>query len=232
MRRLVAVGVVFVLMAGCSSGDDTIDGSTDTDPTGPVQVPLSLDAADPLDRYAAAYELIGDPDVKTGDLVEQLGAALVGELAAPSEGSSESWFTFSESLARAYTTGLGSPGADAIPDLRRLLDNTDGPARAWVVLALGYAGDESAAPDLAELLDSSPAVQVQAIDLLGQFGYTEVIPELRALLDDPLSVENPHLPDADPRYPVRDEAAAALRKLGLTVYTDPATPGTYQVIEP
>lgn len=233
MRPVVGFVTLLMLVGGCSAEEPGL--TTDARPdTATTRVPpeAALDDPDPLVRYQATYEMVGDDEVPTPELVEMLGDALAAELATPSQGDSGSWFTFSETLARGYATGMASRGAESVPEIRKRLQGTAGPARDWYLLALGYAGDESVAPDLISLLDSSSAaVQVQAIDLVGGFGYEGAVPVLRDLLGHPLCVENPHLPGSDCRYPVRDEAAAALRKLGYTVYTDPAGEGTYRVIE-
>ncbi len=74
-------------------------------------------------------------------------------------------------------------GREALPLLRGLLDDPDGPVRAGVVKAFLELGAAGEAPLLLPLLeDENPEVREQAITALGRFGATTAAPRIARFL--------------------------------------------------
>lgn len=75
----------------------------------------------------------------------------------------------------------------AIEPLRRLLQHEDVNIVQEAIIALGRLGDVRAQNDLLPFLKQSPWVQTAAIEALGKMGAVEAIPQLVALLEDPVA---------------------------------------------
>ncbi|MCJ7736731.1 MAG: HEAT repeat domain-containing protein, partial [Anaerolineae bacterium] len=114
---------------------------------------------------------------------------------------------------------LSELGPAAISALREAADGASGEVREHILVALVYAGDREAVPHTRELVTqaSSPAVRMDAARALGQAGDLEAIPQLAAALQDSYVVTGEDDLGAYTMYPVREQAAAALRALGVTV---------------
>lgn len=75
----------------------------------------------------------------------------------------------------------------ALEPLRRLLRHEDVNIVQEAIIALGRLGDVRAQHDLLPFLKQSSWVQTAAIEALGKMGAIEVVPQLAALLDEPLA---------------------------------------------
>jgi HEAT repeat protein len=92
-------------------------------------------------------------------------------------------------LAAVHALGLvGSPAADAVPELVRLLADADETVQCRAAESLGQIGGEAAVPPLVEkLADPSPTVKAEVAKALGGFKQAKaaIVPKLIELLKDP-----------------------------------------------
>lgn len=227
----------FVLMA-CNSGaaDQSTTSLTTPDPrpvattTGPIGPLADLP---PEERMAATFVLF-EQGLPAADLVDRVGIALESEISDPVPGDGPGWFSASETLQEQYTRVMAAGGDSAIPEIRRRMANADGTAGLWYLVALGYAGDDTIDADLAAAIasDPPPAVAMHLMELVADRDIAEAIPVLEEYLTSQLKWENSHVEGPPPIFPLRAQAAGALRNLGHTVYADPAEPGRYEVFAP
>jgi HEAT repeat protein len=130
----------------------------------------STDTAEP----AAAAEALA----RRGHAAQPAAAALVAALRTP-DPSTRDWAT-------ATLEELGPPPAGQIPELTRLAEDNSLDTAYWAITLLGRAGAAaaSAAPTLANLLQSSPEIAVRecAAWALGKLGAAaaSALPALRA----------------------------------------------------
>lgn len=75
----------------------------------------------------------------------------------------------------------------ALEPLRRLLRHEDVNIVQEAIIALGRLGDMRAQGDLLPFLKQTSWVQTAAIEALGKMGAVEAIPQLTALLEDPMA---------------------------------------------
>lgn len=191
----------------------------------------------PDERLVVVYGL-WDEAVETDIVWEVLADALDAEAANPTPGDDPSWFSATQVLMQAYATGL--PVDEYTLEMaRERMRNAPEAARPWYLVAIGYAWLDGMVDDPAvegEIVDAlagdpDPAVAMHLMNLVGELGLIEATDTLTAYLDDPLAYSPDDLPDAPPRYPLRDAAAGALRRLGHTVYVPPDQPGTYVLVD-
>jgi HEAT repeat protein len=200
--------------------------AVDTTPT-PLRTPdaealaQQLQEGDSTERLSAVWSLPerGDLSVETraGLLVE----GLEEELAAPAQDAplKDSYLPASALLRLHFTRVLSELGPEAIPALRAQLDGASGAAREQLLVALAYAGDEDVLPQVRELVTQAadPVVRMDAARALGQAGDEDALPQLQAALADPYVVTAQDDLGTYTIYPVREQAAGALRALGVTV---------------
>lgn len=234
-RAWAALVALLLVLSACSSTEEPAITAAEAPPSSPLTttVPPAMPLVEvPPERRLGAVYALAEADLAVPEAVEQLDVALKAELSSPSEGPRFGWFDYSETLQEAYMAALVALGPDAVPEIERRARSVDGRARAWYVIALGYLG-EDVDDELITLLEDPPSRPVAAhvIEVVGRLGLEEAVPALAAYLDDDYSFQDPHRPGQPPDYPLRDIAAAALRRLGYTVYSPPERPWEYEVVE-
>jgi HEAT repeat protein len=238
---LLAVVMVFVTRKKPGSGPDALLEALGRSPSLPAQSAAGVQAKaahqpDATElaailrdsswqaRLGAVNSLGGRRDLPAARRAELLLAGLKREIARPTDslrfpgGYLASSSTFRLQFMRVIE-GLGS---DAIGPARSAAEESSAEAREWMLLARAGAGDADAVTSLRELLKSSRsgAVRMTAARLLGRFRDRSAIPELRTALGDPFAAP---ADQSDLRtrssffYPVREQAAGALRALGVKV---------------
>lgn len=237
-RRYPTIILMSFTLAACSGGaSDQSTTSLTTPGSGPVattSAPIGpIAELPPEDRMAATFVLFGQ-GLPAADLVDRLGTALESEVGNPVSGDGPGWFSASETLQEQYTRVMAAAGDSAIPEIRRRRANSAGTAELWYLVALGYAGDDTIDGDLASAVvsDPPPAVAMHLMQLVADRDIVEAVPVLREYLTSQLQWENSHVDGPPPVFPLRAQAAGALRNLGYTVYADPDRPGVYEVFEP
>ena len=208
MRRVGVIVVAGLLLGACGSGHDPTTTSVGVDTTTSTTAP--------------AVPLV--------EAVDQLGSALEEEIATPSEGRGFGWFDYSETLQEAYVAVVVQFGAEAVPLIEDRIGAADPVSHGWYVVALGYLG-EPVDDELMALLSDPPSrpILVHAMELAGRRALEEAVPVLTGYLKDDYSFQDPHRPGRPPDYPVRDVAAAALRRMGYVVYSPPERPWDYEM---
>lgn len=240
MRR-PNLGILLVMslaVSACSSG---ASNQSTTSPTSPNPGPVATTTGHigPIaelpqeERIAATFTLFSQ-GLPAADLIDQLGIALEAEISDPLPGDGPGWFSASETLQEQYTRVMAAEGESAIPAIRQRMASTDGTAGLWYLVALGYAGDDTIDSDLASAVasDPTPPVAMHLMKLVSERGIVEAVPMLKEYLTSDLQWQNTHVGGRPPIFPLRDQAAGALRSFGYTVYSDPDRPGVYEVIEP
>ncbi len=233
MNRYSRAGFVLgvaLLAVACSTGTPAGVQTTVTSGRGTADASERIVELPAGERLAATYRLF-EEDPPATRLVAELGDALDAEASSPTPGLGRTWFSASEELLQAYATGMGVPGA--IPGLRARLNEATPAARPWYVITLGYAGDEEIDSEIVSLLRSrpDPAIAIHLINLAGLHGIPDSVPALENYLADEFQVQKVDVPGSPVSYPLRDEAAGALRRLGYTVYALPDRPGEYEVFD-
>ncbi len=74
----------------------------------------------------------------------------------------------------------------AVDSLVKVLDSPDSNVVQEAIVALGRIGDQRALPSVRPFLTGEPWLQAAAIEAMGRLGSAEVVPDLAALLPDPL----------------------------------------------
>jgi HEAT repeat protein len=135
-------------------------------------------------RWPAAYELsrlMADPKVRAD---RTLGPALVKAFEAAPD---------SDPLVKRYLAlaiGRLDPPlpADAIDDLTKALNSSDGDTRISAIWALGSSGDASVVPKLLPLYESQDqGIRKMAVYALGALPGEAQVPTLAAALQDPVA---------------------------------------------
>jgi len=238
-RRYPAILLMSLALSACSSGaSDQSTTSLTTPDLGAVATtagPIGPISELPQEERIAATFALFSQGLPAADLVDQMGIALEAEISDPAPGDGPGWFSASETLQEHYTRVMAAEGESAIPAIRRRMASTDdGTAELWYLVALGYAGDDTIDTDLASAVESDPTppVAMHLMELVAKRSIVEAIPMLKEYLTSDLQWKNTHVGGRPPIFPLRDQAAGALRNLGYTVYSDPDQPSVYAVIEP
>jgi HEAT repeat protein len=176
------------------------------------------------DRLAAVNALAERRDIPVGRRAELLLGGLEREVARPTDSLrfEGSYLPSSSTFRLQFMRVIEGLGPDAIPPARQAAARASGAAREWLVLARAGAGDPEVVAPLRELLRTSaaPPVRMTAARLLGRFKQRSAVPELQAALRDSFVASTGSgdlkLPPGS-FYPVREQAAASLRALGVDV---------------
>lgn len=119
---------------------------------------------------------------------------------------------------RQYIYALEDVGAPAIPFISSALTSTGiGTSAEYLAICLGLAGDRNSLAALEKILMDSKAGEARALAAmaLGKLGDKNAIPVLEKALEDPYCVTFQDRRGKATIFPVRGEAAASLRKLGV-----------------
>lgn len=198
------------------------DTATPTATPNAADLRAALGADDWQQRQAVAQALPTRTDIAAAERADMLLAAVATEAGEPIEAQppNGAYLSASGLLRLTYTRSLGALGPDALATLRRAAQSDDAAVRERAILALGYAGDREALPQLRALLAESADgdVRMLAAFLLGELQDRDAIPALETALADEYNVYFEGDGDvATTIYPVRNQAAGALHKLGVAV---------------
>ncbi len=179
----------------------------------------------------AAYKMVADdPEIPMEKRIGLLARALAKEVARSDSARWEGSYLSRTDLVRIQSTRILGELATANPELlRERWRQASGAAGERLALALAYAGDKTPIPEIRRLLQQSddPIVRMDAARALGILGASDAIPDLIAALQDPYTAHTKdHLGDTAIQ-PVREQAAGALRRLGVRISRD--TSGDFQV---
>jgi len=134
--------------------------------------------------------------------------------------------TITESLKIHYMLGIEDIGASIIPILQEKLQTAQGELRKRIQITLGSLGNKDVYLDVLDILlyEKNGYIRAMAARTLGDIGNEEAIPLLLKALHDPFAVPSgvdiiiPGL-DTSITYPVRTNAAGALRGFGIKVHS-------------
>ncbi len=210
-------------------GDTAVGEADGASADGAVVVPTpnaedlaqDLQGGDMAQRLAVASRLPDRGDVPLEARVGYLVEALDREIIEPTGGSApaNSYLPASSLLKLHLTRALTELGPDAIPELRKAAADASGELQSHLLIALAYLGDQQAVPQVRDLVTgaSDPTVRMDAARALGQAGDADAIPQLETALQDDYVVTGTGDLGPYTLYPVREQAAGALRALGMTV---------------
>ena len=118
-----------------------------------------------------------------------------------------------------FTRALTELGPEAVPALSEAVDDASGETREHLLIALTYAGDRDVLPEARALVTQAadPVVRMDVARALGKAGDQDAVAQLEAALQDPYVVTAEDHLGTYTIYPVREQAAAALRALGVPV---------------
>jgi HEAT repeat protein len=242
---LVALGAVALFLRSRSSG--SVDsaaalrlalsqprpGATPRSPPSPPP-PASLPSASALAstlhdsswqaRLAAVNALRDRSDIPAPQRTELLLAALSREIAQPTESLPfpGSYLPSASIFRLQILRVLEGLGPDGVPVARQAAEGASGETREWILLAQAGVGDLQSSLPLGQLLRTSQdgTVRMTAARLLGRLGDRAAVPGLKAALQDPFTATTADDDtDVPPHsfYPVREQAAGALKALGVRV---------------
>lgn len=181
------------------------------------------------EKREAARDLGKMEGIEPEEKVDILLKALEKEILHPASkrhARGTGYATITESLKIHYMLGLKDIGASVIPILQEKLPTMQGELKKKIQITLGYLGNKNVYSDMADLLsyDKDGYIRAGAARALGDIGNKEAIPLLLKALHDPFAVPSgidiiiPGL-DTSITYPVRTNAASALRGLGIKVHS-------------
>jgi HEAT repeat protein len=175
-------------------------------------------------RASTAWGLTERPDIPVERRAVLLLDILKREVTSPTnalrlEGS---YLPMTSFLRIHYLHALETLGPQARAPVREAYEKSQGEVREWYSLALGATTTPEAAAPLRELVIKSRNVEVRmtAARYLGWLKDREAVPALRAALNDTATAMVTSDFVGLPRrrfYPVREQAAGALKELGLQV---------------
>jgi len=183
------------------------------------------------DRMFAAQNLLFMSQIDTMKAVEILVDAIVLESAQSSslEFPPRSYLNNSERILRKLIFDLVDLGPSIIDDLYIYADNLSGEPRAWVLIALGLQEEPSVHIEIRKILLENPDPNLRSMAARALYEYADTldIPSLKeALTDDYKLTINSCTPTSgdlyEVVYPVRQEAASTLRKMGFYVLLEGA----------
>lgn len=166
-----------------------------------------------------------EPEKKVDILLE----ALEKEIQHPTSNRharGSGYATITESLKIHYMLGLTDIGAPAIPYLNQILQDSQGEKKWRLEIVLARLGRKDLYPNIVNMLlhEKNGYIRAMAARTLGDIGNKDAIPFLLKALHDPFAVpsgSDVFVPGMDTSitYPVRDNAAGALRGFGIKVHS-------------
>jgi HEAT repeat protein len=189
----------------------------------PDQIPAMLRDTSWQTRLRAANALPSMDALPLDRRVGLLAEALDREVTAPASGPPfmGSYLLLTSTLRINYLRLLENLGAPASGPVRAAGKPSTPAGREWRTLALAATGSRESIPDLRGLLSSSdPAVRMTAARYLGFLKDQDAIQALKQALADPFTASTAGHGQAEARgrfYPVRQQAARALRVLGVSL---------------
>ena len=228
-RAMKTLAVVVVAIVGPLAAGEAAQPGRPRHPAalGPATDVATLDQAlhDPgvAVRLEAVWLLPSRTDIAVSQRASMLLGALDRELAAPTSEPpiAGSFLSASTTVRLGIAQTLGTLDPQVVSLLRQEIAGRTGAAREWVILAAGFAHSTDVAQQLRDLLRGSAdgGVRATAASLLGGMAIREAIPDLQAALGDSYQVtfDIADLGITSTVFPVREQAAAALEALGVTV---------------
>lgn len=179
------------------------------------------------DRSFAAANVASIPDLDEKKAAEILVQGIILELEHPSTLNSHpnSYLTDSERLIGMMVYSLADLGSPVNELLRSYVNSLSGYTVDWIIVVLGLQEDELAHRDLDRIMlnNDDPNLRSMAARALYENADSTDIPYLLEALKDEYYVSLPrneeNLPENELTiwYPVREDAASVLRKLGYSV---------------
>lgn len=175
-------------------------------------------------RRRAAGSLAERRDLPPERRAELLLDVLEQEVATPAKGPppAGSYLPLTGVMRLHYVHLVGDLGGPATGPARAAVRDASGERREWTTIALGATGAKEAVPGLRELLRGSrhTDVRMSAAYFLGELHDRSAVDDLKAALRDPGTARVVSDVSGAPDralYPVREQAARALRTLGVSV---------------
>jgi hypothetical protein len=178
------------------------------------------------DRLFAAQNFFSIPQIDTMKATEILVDGIVLEAAQPSslEFPPRSYLNNSERIIRKLIFNLVDLGPSIFDTLDSYVDDLSGESRAWILIVFGLLKDPSAHQEIREILlkHPNPNLRSMAGRALYEYADTADIAALKEALTDDynLTISSCTSVSGDLYeivYPVRQEAASALRRMGYYV---------------
>lgn len=193
----------------------------------PATIPAMLRDSSWQTRLGAAHALRTMSALSVPRRAVLLAEALDREAGAPVSGPpfTGSYLPLRSMVRLQYLAVLESLGEPATGAVRGASAPATSAGREWRALAVSATGDKSSAPRLRELLASAdPAVRMTAARYLGYLEDGAAIPALQRALADPFAgtsvsdmPQGSGIGTPGGFHPVREQAARALRVLGVKV---------------
>jgi len=223
LKPLLLLTQCFLLVScwsGCGEEESVPKTPAETGP--PTLEDLTARIKDPAwQKRLEALELVPGLDgVPAEDRAALLVESIKNEIGVKDPARvNGSYLGISEIIRLQLTRKLGEMSSADPRLLRDQLDDASGAARDHLLISLGYAGDREVAGELRRLLAeaSDPLIRMDAARVLGLLEAQEARPELESALTDPYQVRfRDSLGEAE-IYPVREQAAGALKRLGVPI---------------
>lgn len=184
-------------------------------------VARALVEGDWQDRVAMASSLATRQEIPASERATMLLSALEQEVNHPTGAPqpATSYLSTSSRIRIALAESLSGLGPEGLAVWQQAATVKTGAVREWIVVGLGCAGLPEVAPSLRELLRKSANgdARMVAARILGTLGVRDAVPELKQALKDPFSVKVGADASSVNVFPVREAAAGALEKLGVSV---------------
>jgi len=129
------------------------------------------------------------------------------------------YMTVSQLAERGYLDMLLALGEDSVDYLDEILPTTADRVKKIIQFAMAKNGDKELYPDLVETVDSEeePFLRYLAVRALGYIQKRDVVPVLKKALKDPYFIDASDCGGKYRVFPVREEAAQALKRRGMDV---------------
>ncbi len=182
----------------------------------------ALTSENPRERWHALSAVTGAAELSLEQRAELLMGAMGQEIREPDpappifEGA---YLPAHDFLMLWQTRTLGDLAKEDRALVSSLAEGASGEEKERLILAMGYAGNQSYIPQIRQLLAESTHWQVRnsAAFVLGEMKAREAAPELISALQDDHVIRLEEKGQEVTFYPVRQKAQGALRKLGYTI---------------
>lgn len=172
-------------------------------------------------KLSAARLLGARTDIPVKERARLLIDAIGAEVETPSEDAvvKDSYLNGGQVLRLTLVRSLGELDKRGLDNVRAAVEEAEGITREHMLVALTYMGDKDARGEVRGLVtdSSDPVVRMDAARALGIVKDKAAVPMLTEALQDEFLVHARDSLGEFSAYPVREQAAAALGLLGVTV---------------